>query len=175
MAFSLAASTSAAVRPAPTRRAAMTQARVSLPRTLRPVRTFFTKPAPSLRHSTRVQAAQEGAIATGQATSEGALKELTKDDFQQYLDDAPHLVVVDFYTDWCGPCKIILPKLIEMNAEYGDVEIVKFNCNQYNKELGKQLGIRVAPTFHLYKGGNKVAEMTGAKPDKLRELMDQYK
>lgn len=75
----------------------------------------------------------------------------------------------------CGPCKIILPTLVEMNAADPDVEIVKFNCNQENKVLGKELGIRVAPTFHLYKGGEKLAEMTGAKPDKLKELIDQYK
>jgi hypothetical protein len=51
-------------------------------------------------------------------------------------------------------------------------QIVKFNCNAYNKELGKTLAIKVAPTFHLYKGGEKVAEMTGAKMDKLRSLIE---
>ena len=52
------------------------------------------------------------------------------------------------------------------------MQIVKFNCNAYNKDLGKTLGIKVAPTFHLYKAGEKVAEMTGAKVDKLRTLIE---
>lgn len=73
------------------------------------------------------------------------------------------LVVVDFFTDWCGPCKLIYPQLVALSAELEPAAtIVKFNCNQYNKELAKTLGIKVAPTFHLYKNGQKVADMTGA-------------
>jgi thioredoxin 1 len=68
---------------------------------------------------------------------------------------------------------MIYPELVKLNAELaGKATIVKFNCNAYNKELGKTLGIKVAPTFHLYKGGEKVAEMTGAKVDKLRSLIE---
>ena len=70
---------------------------------------------------------------------------------------------------------MIYPTLVEMNSQMSDVDIVKFNCNKYNKELGKELGIRVAPTFHLYKAGSKVAEMTGAKVDALKELIAQNK
>ena len=51
-------------------------------------------------------------------------------------------------------------------------QIVKFNCKPANKELGKELGIKVAPTFILFKGRERVAEMTGAKVDKLRELIE---
>jgi thioredoxin 1 len=105
-----------------------------------------------------------------------ALLELNKDTFQPFLDAAgDKLVVVDFFTDWCGPCKLILPQLIELSAELEPkATIVKFNCNQYNKELAKGLGIKVAPTFHLYKHGQKVADMTGAKVDKLRALIDDH-
>lgn len=91
------------------------------------------------------------------------LQELTKDNFQTFLDEAgDKLVVVDFYTDWCGPCKLIYPQLVQLSAELEPAAtIVKFNCNQHNKELAKTLGIKVAPTFHLYKHGQKVADMTG--------------
>ncbi len=75
----------------------------------------------------------------------------------------------------CGPCKMILPQLVELNAQDADVDLVKFNCNKENKDLGKALGIKVAPTFHLYKGGSKVAEMTGAKVDKLKALIAENK
>ena len=51
----------------------------------------------------------------------------------------------------------MLPHLEQMAGELGDsVKVVKFNCSKANKELGKELGIRVAPTFHLYKQSKKV-------------------
>lgn len=55
----------------------------------------------------------------------------------------------------------MLPLLEQMNGELsGKVHMVKFNCNKGNKELGKELGIKVAPTFHLYKKGQKVGGTT---------------
>jgi thioredoxin 1 len=64
-----------------------------------------------------------------------------------------------------------------MNAEFAasnvDVVIVKVECAAKNKDLGKELGVRVAPTFHVYKGKDKVGEMTGAKADQLRALIQQ--
>ena len=51
----------------------------------------------------------------------------------------------------------MVPLLEEHNLELGDkAEVVKFNCNKENKELGKSLGIKVAPTFHLYRGEKQV-------------------
>lgn len=55
------------------------------------------------------------------------------------------------------------------------VRIVGFNCSKENRELGLKLAIKVAPTFHLYRKGQKVAEMTGAKVDKLTELINEHK
>lgn len=106
------------------------------------------------------------------------LREIDANSFYPTLEAAgDKLVVVDFYTAWCGPCKIIYPTLCEMAVEYADagVQIVKFECKKENKELGQKLGIRVAPTFHLYKNNTKVAEMTGAKVDQLRELIEKHK
>lgn len=52
----------------------------------------------------------------------------------------------------CGPCKLMLPLLEQMAVDLeGKVDIVKFNCNKKNKELGQSLGIKVAPTFHIYR------------------------
>lgn len=99
---------------------------------------------------------------------------LTTATYHQFLEDAGEsLVVVDFYTDWCGPCKMIYPELVNMANEMTEVKFAKFNCNKDNKELGKTLGIKVAPTFHLYRKSVKVAEMTGAKVDKLRALISE--
>ena len=64
----------------------------------------------------------------------------------------------------CGPCKMILPQLEVMAKEMeGRAHIVKFNCNKYNKELGISLGIKVAPTFLLYKNGEQVCPAPGSR------------
>eukprot|EP01026_Neomeris_dumetosa_P028884 TRINITY_DN23407_c0_g1_i1.p1 TRINITY_DN23407_c0_g1~~TRINITY_DN23407_c0_g1_i1.p1 ORF type:complete len:170 (+),score=19.08 TRINITY_DN23407_c0_g1_i1:53-511(+) len=124
---------------------------------------------PQLRFWRLYCAAPAAEVATKQ------LLEINKDNFYEYIGEGKNgLVVVDFFTDWCGPCKLIYPSLVEMNEGYGDaVNIVKFNCNAYNKDLGKELKIRVAPTFHLYKAGEKVAEMSGANLDRLKDLIEK--
>ena len=66
------------------------------------------------------------------------LQELLQEDFYQVIEAAgDKLVVVDCYTEWCGPCKMILPTLQQWAEELeASVTIVKFNCNKHNKELG---------------------------------------
>nr|6I1C_A Chain A, thioredoxin f2 [Chlamydomonas reinhardtii]6I1C_B Chain B, thioredoxin f2 [Chlamydomonas reinhardtii]6I1C_C Chain C, thioredoxin f2 [Chlamydomonas reinhardtii] len=110
----------------------------------------------------------------GSVDGQGLLQ-LDKDTFWPYLEQQQDtLVVVDFYTDWCGPCKLIYPELVKLSQERTDVRFVKVNCNKSNKELGMQLAIKVAPTFHLYRNKTKVADMTGAKMDKLIALINQH-
>jgi len=109
-------------------------------------------------------------------SDEAGLRLLTKDDFWEFLEESgDKLAVIDFFTDWCGPCKVMYPMLVEMAQEQPDVSFAKLNCNKYNKELGVQLGVKVAPTFQLYKNSTKVAEMTGAKIDALKELIAKHK
>jgi len=120
--------------------------------------------------------ANRGSGAETDAGSLPDLRELTKDDFYACLEEAGNkLVVVDFFTDWCGPCKVIYPMLQKMAVDQQDVSFVKMNCNKYNKDLGKALGVKVAPTFQLFKKSEKVAEMTGAKVDDLQALINEHK
>jgi thioredoxin 1 len=130
------------------------------------------QPCAALQRSVRVSAAE---AATAVVTTQTGLMELNKDTFTDFINSAGDtVVVVDFFTDWCGPCKLIYPELVKLSTELAPAaQIVKFNCNQANKELAKTLGIKVAPTFHLYKNGVKVADMTGAKVDKLRHLIEE--
>ncbi|GBF94247.1 thioredoxin chloroplastic [Raphidocelis subcapitata] len=119
--------------------------------------------------------AAAGAAPDGAAAAQGGLRELNQGDFWEFLEStADKLTVVDFYTDWCGPCKMIYPELVRLSQELGPRggQVVKFNCNKDNKELGRTLGIKVAPTFHLYRGREKLGEMTGAKVEKLREMIE---
>jgi len=105
------------------------------------------------------------------------LRELTAVDYFSFLEEeaGDDLVVVDFFTDWCGPCKMIYPELVLLQEQMKDkgVRIVKFNCKKENKEVAKQLDIRVAPTFFIYKKGEKIGSMTGAKMDNLLSLIQE--
>lgn len=70
--------------------------------------------------------------------------------------------LVDFWADWCGPCKMIAPILEEIANEYGDkVKIAKFNIDE-NPETPPRYGIRGIPTLMLFKGGNVEATKVGA-------------
>lgn len=113
---------------------------------------------------------------TAPPAEKAGLLELNAETFWPHLESAgDDLVVVDFFTDWCGPCKLMYPELVKISEELSGqgVQVVKFNCNAANKDLAKMLGIKVAPTFHLYRGSNKVGEMTGAKTDKLRSMIEE--
>ncbi|KAG5607860.1 hypothetical protein H5410_029352 [Solanum commersonii] len=71
------------------------------------------------------------------------------------------------YTQWCGPCKVIAPKFQELSKKYNDVVFLKLDCNQDNRPLAKELGIKVVPTFKILKNNKIVKEVTGAKLDDL--------
>lgn len=71
-------------------------------------------------------------------------------------------VLVDYWADWCGPCKMIAPILDEIAANYaGKVKIAKLNIDE-NQQTPAKYGIRGIPTLMLFKGGNLVATQVGA-------------
>ncbi|MEQ1725366.1 MAG: thioredoxin [Sphingopyxis sp.] len=73
-------------------------------------------------------------------------------------------VLVDFWAEWCGPCKMIGPALEEISDELaGKVVIAKLNIDDHPDTPGR-LGVRGIPTMMLFKGGQKVAEKIGAAP-----------
>ncbi len=73
-------------------------------------------------------------------------------------------VLVDFWAEWCGPCRMIAPALEEIAGEIGEkVDIVKLNIDE-NPETPGHYGVRGIPTMVLFKGGKPVAQKVGAAP-----------
>jgi putative thioredoxin len=84
-------------------------------------------------------------------------------------------VLVDFWADWCAPCKMLLPVLLKLAQEYGDkLRIAKINTD-VERELAAEHGIRSLPTLRLYRHGQVVEQVLGAQPEAaLRTLIDAY-
>src|SRR5690554_1584728 len=84
-------------------------------------------------------------------------------------------VLVDFWADWCAPCKVLLPILEKLAAEYsGAFLLAKVNADQ-QQEITAQFGIRSLPTLVMMHNGQPVNALQGAQPEaEIRKLLDEY-
>jgi thioredoxin 1 len=104
----------------------------------------------------------------------GATKIVTDATFEADVLKNTKPVLVDYWAEWCGPCRMVGPVLEEIADEYADkIDIVKLNVDD-NPNVTRQYGIMNIPTLSVFRDGQVVKEIVGAKPKSalLRELAD---
>ncbi|MDR1900304.1 MAG: thioredoxin [Treponema sp.] len=90
--------------------------------------------------------------------------DITSDNFEAEVIKSPIPVLLDFWADWCNPCKMIGPFIDQLAAEYtGRVKVGKVNVDEQNELAGRH-GIVSIPTLVLYKDGSPVRQKVGAAP-----------
>jgi thioredoxin 1 len=93
-----------------------------------------------------------------------ATKTITDDSFDQDVLNASGPVLVDFWAEWCGPCRMIAPALEEISEELGGkVTVAKLNIDD-NPDAPAKYGVRGIPTMILFKNGEPAATKVGAAP-----------
>ncbi|MCY3835076.1 MAG: thioredoxin [Anaerolineaceae bacterium] len=105
----------------------------------------------------------------------GSTFEATTENFQEQVIDSSIPVLVDFWAEWCQPCKAIAPIVEQIAFEKGDVlRVGKLDADQ-NYELVTQYGVRGIPTLILFKNGEDVHRITGFKPkDKILQELSEH-
>ncbi|SRR5690606_4713273 len=91
---------------------------------------------------------------------------VTDETFESDVLDADELVLVDFWAEWCGPCKMIAPIVDELATEYdGKLKVAKLDADE-NPNTMQAYGVMGIPTLILFKGGEAVERITGYMPKK---------
>jgi thioredoxin 1 len=96
---------------------------------------------------------------------------LTDQDFEEKVIKSDKPILVDFYANWCGPCKMIAPYLEELADEFeGKVTVAKLDVDQNNQSAMKY-GVRGIPTLILFENGQQKETIVGADPNRIRDAV----
>jgi len=96
------------------------------------------------------------------------------EEWNELLKSEHKLIVADFHAQWCGPCKMIAPKVLKMAEEMTNVLFCKVDVDEA-EDVSEQEHISSMPTFLIFYGGKRVGEVIGASEAKLRAEIDKCK
>ena len=101
------------------------------------------------------------------------VKEYSSDDFKSEVVESDAPVLVDFWAEWCGPCKVIAPVVEELANDYeGKIKFGKVNVDDHNM-VASEYGVRSIPTLLIFKNGAVVNQIVGAVPkEKITAILD---
>ena len=101
------------------------------------------------------------------------VKELITVNFENIIK-AQKLVIVDFYADWCGPCKMLSPVIANMAKEFPNINFYKVNVDR-ESVLARKMNIQSIPTVMFYKQGQLVNQFTGYKnPQEIKTIISNF-
>ena len=99
------------------------------------------------------------------------IKDVTDAEFEAEVLNSETPTIIDFWAEWCAPCRAISPIVKDLAAQYdGKVKVVKMNIDENPGTPGK-FGVRAIPTVLAFKGGTVVDQITGARPKSAFEEM----
>ena len=90
-------------------------------------------------------------------------------DFEQKILNQNGIALVDFYADWCGPCKLMTPVIDEIAKEHPDITVAKINVDE-NEKLAAEYNILSIPTIIIFKNGTEFSRAVGYTPKQDLEL-----
>lgn len=105
----------------------------------------------------------------------GVTSPVTDGTFDQMVLQSDVPVLVDFWAEWCGPCRALAPKLEEVATQFGGkVKVVKLNVDE-NPESPAKYGVKGIPTMILFKGGKNIDQIVGNHPvENISALLSKY-
>lgn len=98
--------------------------------------------------------------------------QIKENEFEEKVLKNERLTLVDFYADWCGPCKMISPIILEFSKEMEDVDFFKINVDNA-EDISRKYGVMSIPTLLVFKNGEVIKTSVGMKSkEEIKELLD---